>query len=132
MAKEYLEEVWNLALWLAGAVSESLGLERNYIEKSLGEGCQIVAANYYPPCPQPELTLGLAAHSDHGGLTIIMQDEVEGLQVRHNDRWDLVRHVPGTLVVNVGDYLEVSCYCLPYKNDQCSRILLLAMVVDHA
>ncbi|KAI3994849.1 hypothetical protein MKX01_037400 [Papaver californicum] len=82
-------------------------LEKDYIEKSLGEGCQIVASNYYPPCPEPHRTFGLSAHSDHGGLTILMQNDVDGLRVRYNDTWIPVHHVPGTLVVNIGDYLEL-------------------------
>ncbi|OVA06777.1 Oxoglutarate/iron-dependent dioxygenase [Macleaya cordata] len=107
VAKEYLEEVWKLAMKIWGAISEGLGLDRDYIEKSLGEGCQIVASNYYPPCPEPHLTLGLSAHSDHGGLTILMQNEVDGLQVRHNDMWIQIQFMPGMLVVNIGDYLEI-------------------------
>ncbi|XP_077243340.1 flavanone 3-dioxygenase 2-like isoform X2 [Tasmannia lanceolata] len=107
VAKEYLEEIWKMWLNLAGAISEGLGLERGYIQESLGEGCQILAANYYPPCPEPHLTLGLSAHSDHGGLTILLQNDVEGLQVRHEDEWVQVPHIPGTFVVNIGDYLEI-------------------------
>ncbi|RZC46375.1 hypothetical protein C5167_039320 [Papaver somniferum] len=107
VAKKYLEDVWKLAMKISSAIAEGLGLEKDYIEKSLGEGCQIVASNYYPPCPEPHLTLGLSAHSDHGGLTILMQNDVNGLQVRYNDTWIPVHHVPGTLVVNIGDYLEI-------------------------
>ncbi|KAF8411241.1 hypothetical protein HHK36_003788 [Tetracentron sinense] len=107
VAKEYLEEVWKLASKILGAISEGLGLDRDYIEKSFGEGSQIVASNYYPPCPEPHRTLGLAAHSDHGGLTILMQNDVDGLQVRYKDNWVQVGHVPGSFVVNLGDYLEI-------------------------
>ncbi|KAL4201864.1 hypothetical protein AMTRI_Chr02g260880 [Amborella trichopoda] len=107
VAKEYLEAVWHLALRLAGAISQSLGLEESYIEASLGEGCQIIASNYYPPCPQPHQTLGLSAHSDHGGLTVLMQNDVDGLQVRHEDTWVPIRHMEDTFIINVGDYLEI-------------------------
>ncbi|KAK6157227.1 hypothetical protein DH2020_011475 [Rehmannia glutinosa] len=107
VAKEYLEEIWQLAMKLGCAISEGLGLENGYIEKSMGEGLQILAANYYPPCPEPDKTLGLAAHSDHGGLTILMQNGVDGLQIKHNGEWFSVQHVPGTFLVNIGDYLEI-------------------------
>ncbi|PSS14444.1 Protein DOWNY MILDEW RESISTANCE like [Actinidia chinensis var. chinensis] len=107
VTKEYLEEIWKLAIKISGAISKGLGLEWYYIEKSFGEGCQIVASNYYPPCPQPHLTLGLAPHSDHGGLTILMQNEVDGLQVKHGGAWVPVHHAPATLVVNIGDYIEI-------------------------
>ncbi|GMP54333.1 hypothetical protein CsSME_00019537 [Camellia sinensis var. sinensis] len=108
VTKEYLEELWQLALKIAGALSEDLGLDRDYIEKSLGEGCQIAAFNYYPPCPEPDRTLGLAAHSDHGGVIILMENDVAGLQVKHNHKWVFVPHVPGSFVVNIGDNTEVS------------------------
>ncbi|KAK6918956.1 Non-hem dioxygenase N-terminal domain [Dillenia turbinata] len=90
-----------------GAISESLGLSKDYIERSLGQGCQIVANNYYPPCPEPDRTLGISPHSDHGGLTILMQNDVDGLQIKHGEDWVAVRYVPSTFVVNLGDYLEI-------------------------
>lgn len=107
VAKAYLEEIWKLTMKLGGAISESLGLDEGYFEKSLGEGVQILACNYYPPCPEPDKTLGLAAHSDHGGLTILMENGVEGLQIKHDGKWHSVHDVPSTFVVNVGDYLEI-------------------------
>ncbi|KAL6529567.1 hypothetical protein OROGR_015190 [Orobanche gracilis] len=108
VAKEYLEEIWQLAMMLGGAISEGLRLDAKFIEKSFGQGLQILAANYYPPCPEPHKTLGLAAHSDHGAITILMQNGVNGLQVKHNETWCDVHHVPGTFLVNIGDYLEVN------------------------
>ncbi|KAL3848923.1 hypothetical protein ACJIZ3_010805 [Penstemon smallii] len=107
VAKKYLTEIWQLAMRIIGAISEGLGLDQSYIENSLGEGSQILAANYYPPCPEPDKTLGLAPHSDHGALTILMQNGVNGLQVKHNDTWIPAPHVPGTFVVNLGDFLEI-------------------------
>lgn len=107
IAKVYLEAVWQLAVKIFGTISEGLGLDTKYIERRLGEGTQIMAANFYPPCPEPNKTLGLAAHSDHGGLTILMDNGIHGLQIKHNHAWFSVPHVPGTFVVNLGDYLEV-------------------------
>nr|XP_016449244.1 PREDICTED: protein DOWNY MILDEW RESISTANCE 6-like [Nicotiana tabacum] len=106
IAKVYLEAVWQLAVKIFGTISEGLGLDTKYIERRLGEGTQIMAANFYPPCPEPNKTLGLAAHSDHGGLTILMDNGIHGLQIKHNHAWFSVPHVPGTFVVNLGDYLE--------------------------
>ncbi|CAL5394374.1 unnamed protein product [Camellia sinensis] len=107
VTKEYLEELRQLALKIAGALSEGLGLDQDYIEKSLGEGCQVAAFNYYPPCPEPDRTLGIAAHSDHGGVIILMENDVAGLQVKHNHKWVAVPNVPGSFVVNIGDYTEI-------------------------
>ena len=67
-----------------------------------------MAVNYYPPCPQPELTYGLPGHTDPNALTILLQDpRVAGLQVLKNGVWLAVRPHPGALVINLGDQLQV-------------------------
>ncbi|KAH6827137.1 hypothetical protein C2S53_014629 [Perilla frutescens var. hirtella] len=107
VAREYLDEVRQMAMKIVGAISESLGLESRYIEECLGEGVQILAANYYPPCPEPHKTLGLAPHSDHGALTILTQNGVDGLQIKHHQTWLAVHHLPASFLVNIGDYFEI-------------------------
>ncbi|ERM95352.1 protein DMR6-LIKE OXYGENASE 1 isoform X1 [Amborella trichopoda] len=109
IAAEYSKRVQQIARELFKGISESLGLQSCYIEKAfkLEEGLQILICNYYPRCPQPELAMGLTPHSDHGGLTVLMQDEVGGLQLKHKGNWVLVRPLPNTFVVNVGDHLEI-------------------------
>ncbi|KAI3865619.1 hypothetical protein MKW98_024471 [Papaver atlanticum] len=64
--------------------------------------------NYYPPCPRPELVLGLTSHSDFSSLTILLQlNEVEGLQIRKEERWISIEPLPDAFIVNVGDILEI-------------------------
>ncbi|KAF2546439.1 hypothetical protein F2Q70_00019520 [Brassica cretica] len=53
-----------------------------------------------------DLTLGLTKHSDNSFLTVLLQDQVGGLQVLHDQYWIDVSPVPGALVVNVGDLLQ--------------------------
>ncbi|MFQ6650683.1 hypothetical protein Gotur_023422 [Gossypium turneri] len=65
--------------------------------------------NYYPKCPNPELTVGIGRHSDVSTLTNLLQDEIGGLFVRGNEGGDWI-HVPpikGSLVINVGDALQI-------------------------
>ncbi|MCI07166.1 flavonol synthase/flavanone 3-hydroxylase-like, partial [Trifolium medium] len=50
---EYSKQLRKLALRLLEAISESLGLEKDYINKALGKHGQHMAINYYPPCPEP-------------------------------------------------------------------------------
>ena len=65
--------------------------------------------NYYPPCPQPELVMGLNAHSDAAALTILLQiNEMEGPQIRKDGRWIPIKPLPNAFIVNVGDILEVN------------------------
>ncbi|CAN7042325.1 unnamed protein product [Brassica rapa subsp. trilocularis] len=63
--------------------------------------------HYYPPCLQPDITLGLTKLSDSSFLTVLLQDHVEGLQVLHDQYWVDVPPVFGALVVNVGDFLQL-------------------------
>ncbi|XP_071732939.1 probable 2-oxoglutarate-dependent dioxygenase SLC1 [Rutidosis leptorrhynchoides] len=71
------------------------------------EGNQLMMVNYYPACPQPQLTLGLPPHSDYGLLTLLLQDQVEGLQIQHNHKWFTVKPIPNSFVVNIGDQFEI-------------------------
>ncbi|GJN18735.1 hypothetical protein PR202_gb05929 [Eleusine coracana subsp. coracana] len=63
--------------------------------------------NYYPVCPQPELAVGVEAHTDVSALSFILHNGVPGLQVRHADRWVTARSESGTIIVHVGDALEI-------------------------
>ncbi|KAF8780188.1 hypothetical protein HU200_001853 [Digitaria exilis] len=103
----YCREVRELGFRLYAAISESLGLARDYAEKALGEQEQHMAVNFYPECPAPELTYGLPAHTDPNALTILLMDQqVAGLQVLNQGRWIAVNPRPNALVVNIGDQLQ--------------------------
>ncbi|KAF8392230.1 hypothetical protein HHK36_022572 [Tetracentron sinense] len=56
-------------------------------------------------CPELELTTG--RHSDNQFLTVLVQDHIGGLQVLHQNEWVDVPPVPGAIVVNIGDLLQV-------------------------
>ena len=49
---------------------------------------------------------GVGEHTDYGLLTVLYQDEVGGLQVKHRSRWVEVPYLPDSFVVNIGDMLE--------------------------
>ncbi|ONK55985.1 uncharacterized protein A4U43_C10F2960 [Asparagus officinalis] len=87
VASTYCKEIRLLGFRLLGLISLSLGLEEGYIERVLGEQEQHMAINYYPPCPEPELTFGLPAHTDPNALTVLLQDQdVPGLQILKDGR----------------------------------------------
>ena len=73
----------------------------------LEDANQLMMLNWYPACPQPQLTLGLPPHSDYGLLTLLLQDQVEGLQIQHKSRWLTVKPIPNSFVVNIGDQFQV-------------------------
>ncbi|KAJ4955698.1 hypothetical protein NE237_012481 [Protea cynaroides] len=103
----YCRQVRQLGFRLLQEISESLGLEREYLKVVLGEQGQHMAINYYPPCPEPELTYGLPGHTDPNTLTILLQDQqVTGLQVFIDGKWLAVHPHPNAFVINIGDQLQ--------------------------
>lgn len=105
--EKYSEQMKLLAQRLLTAISESIGLPSSYIQEVIGEPYQNITISYYPPCPQPELTLGLQAHSDMGAMTLLIQDEVGGLQVLKDGQWITVQPLPDAIVVNLGDQSQI-------------------------
>ncbi|MFI7407705.1 isopenicillin N synthase family dioxygenase [Streptomyces sp. NPDC049627] len=51
---------------------------------------------------------GVGVHKDYGFLTLLLTDEVPGLQVESAGGFIDVPHLPGAFVVNLGELLEVA------------------------
>ncbi|XP_058197568.1 jasmonate-induced oxygenase 1 [Rhododendron vialii] len=104
---EYSDHMKALAQTLLSLISESLGLPSSRIEEAVGEFYQNITVSYYPPCLQPELTLGLQAHSDMGAITLLIQHDVMGLQVLKDGEWINVHPLSDAIVVILADQTEI-------------------------
>lgn len=104
----YSAELQDLANKILDLMAKALGMDANDMKELFEQGTQMFRMNYYPPCKQPELVIGLTPHSDPIGLTILLQvNEMEGLQVRRDGMWIPVKPLNSAFVVNVGDILEI-------------------------
>ncbi|KAF8029371.1 hypothetical protein BT93_E1923 [Corymbia citriodora subsp. variegata] len=104
----YSKEMQSLAIKLLYLMAKALGMEAKDLEGMFEDGLQGIRMNYYPPCPKPELVIGLNSHSDADAITILLQvNEMEGLQIRKDGKWIPVKPLPGAFIINVGDIVEI-------------------------
>lgn len=106
--QSYFDECTSLARRLARALALSLEQEESYFEDCLRHPCaNMVLLRYSLTEPKGLGVVGCGEHTDCGFLTILMQDQVGGLQVKHSDgRWIDAPVVPGSFVVNLGDMAQ--------------------------
>jgi len=104
---EYITQVTRVGEIVFELLSEALGLKPSYLNEVECAKGRTFVCHYYPPCPQPELTLGATKHTDPAFLTILLQDQIQALQVLHDNLWIDVQPVPGALIINIGDLLQV-------------------------
>ena len=113
--EEYCKWVQPVGHRLLSLLSLGLGLEKNELKENVGgdELKYLLKINYYPPCPRPDLALGVVAHTDMSSITILVPNEVQGLQVFRDDHWFDVKYIPDALVIHIGDQLEVRLSFFP-------------------
>jgi len=105
----YMTELTGLGHHLMCAIGRGLHLgDRYFFDHYTGNPTRLFRIFNYPAAPSGQAgeTRGVGEHTDYGLLTLLYQDDVGGLQIRHEDSWIDVPYVPGSFVVNVGDMLE--------------------------
>jgi len=104
---EYRAAANALAARVVRLLAASLDLPPSTFDDYLRDAQSTLRLLHYPPQPPQPLPgeKGCGAHTDFGGVTLLLQDDCGGLQV-----WDVEREgwidappLPGTYVVNLGD-----------------------------
>ncbi|KAH9614698.1 hypothetical protein KSS87_021016 [Heliosperma pusillum] len=101
--QKYCEAMKKVSLAIFELLGISLGIERSHYKKFFEDGSSILRCNLYPKCKEPGLTYGTGPHCDPTSLTILHQDQVGGLEVFANNKWQAVRPKQDALVINIGD-----------------------------
>ncbi|XP_027124380.1 1-aminocyclopropane-1-carboxylate oxidase 4-like [Coffea eugenioides] len=110
--RNVLEEIFpnlvELPWLMERIVSISLGLAPNFLaEYNNDRSCDFLKAVHYFPIEKADQINGRPAHKDANCLTFIFQNEVGGLEVLKNEQWIPILPAKGTIVVNIGDVIQV-------------------------
>ncbi|XP_071696474.1 scopoletin 8-hydroxylase-like [Rutidosis leptorrhynchoides] len=114
VALEYLKTSNEMVKKLLQALISNLGVKLDDSRLDELTGLKMVNMNFYPACPNPELTVGVGRHSDMGTLTVLLQDGIGGLYVKKaeelspgNEEWIEIPPIHDALVINIGDTLQI-------------------------
>jgi isopenicillin N synthase-like dioxygenase len=112
--RRWYGDMSDLAGRIMGLVSASLTGDADRLRASFEPGhSSHLRLNFYPVADplgdeaSGEADLGVHHHTDAGGLTVLLQDGVSGLQVYRDGRWHSVEPVPGAFTINIGDMVQV-------------------------
>jgi isopenicillin N synthase-like dioxygenase len=117
---EWISQVTAAGQVLLSGIAMALGLEPNWFDRWCAEPTVLFRIFHYPP-PPPGFagSWGVAEHTDYGLVTLLVQDDSGGLEVRTGGRagnssvsgggtgeWVEVPPTDDAIVCNLGDMME--------------------------
>lgn len=106
----YIGEMLRFGRHLMGCIALSLELPENYFAMGLVSPVSITRLAHYPPQPKNALfnQLGAGAHTDWGMVTMLLQDDVGGLEVQNADGdWIAAPPLEDSFIINLGDMMSI-------------------------
>lgn len=132
----YRDAVASLAGVLLEAFCVGLALPPDFLKPQFGaRHTGFVRLNYYPvrdPLAGPDASdlpladRGVHHHTDAGALTVLLQDDVGGLQVLCDGFWHDIEPMPGAFVINTGDMMQV------WSNDLYQAAIHRVLAMEHS
>ncbi|KAI1385682.1 putative gibberellin 20 oxidase [Hypoxylon trugodes] len=110
--EEYFIAVRSLSVKMFRLLALSLRLEENYFDTFVDsrDSISMCRAHRYPKASveSSKKSRGTGAHTDFGAMTLLLQDDIGGLEVFHrpSSTWHAVPYVEDAYVVNIGDMME--------------------------
>jgi len=100
-------------LKILSAVAVGLHLDEDFFSKNHTTPDNQLRLLHYPAVPaealEKDAIARIGAHSDFGSITLLLQDNVGGLEVEdpnHPGNFIAATPVPGALIVNAGDFMQ--------------------------
>ena len=110
--KKALENHWKLMIILGRRITQglsiSLGLPKNYFLPFMNKSHSYMRVSNYPPLENKKnIDHGIGSHIDYGFLTILLQDNISGLEIKNsNNEWFSAPIIPGTFLINIGHMMQ--------------------------
>lgn len=115
----YTDEMFRVGRHLMSLIALSLDLPEDYFTEGLKEPLFNSRLLRYAPQPSDAAfnQIGAGAHTDWGMITILLQDDVGGLEVENAaGEWIAAPPIPGTFVINLGEMVRVLTNGLYHAN----------------
>ena len=112
--RKALESHWDLMILLGRRITEglamSLGFDKKKFARFMNKSHSFMRISNYPPYGKDQeenVGDGIGAHIDYGFLTILLQDNIGGLEVKNADnKWVSAPIIPGTFLINIGHMIQ--------------------------
>ena len=112
--RKTLERHWALMILLGRRITEglamSLGFDKKKFARFMNKSHSFMRISNYPPYGKDQeenVGDGIGAHIDYGFLTILLQDNIGGLEVKNADNeWVSAPMIPGTFLINIGHMIQ--------------------------
>ncbi len=103
----YRDVMTALASKLVEVFSVSCGLDAHALGSFFENPTYFLRLHRYSGGCAEDDEFGIAPHTDVSFLTILAQDSIGGLEVKHPKKgWISVPHIPGALILNAGDLMH--------------------------
>ncbi len=106
----YFAEAERLAEALLRGFSLALGFKADELGHFFEAPMSMLKLNHYPPQDAPESVkhIGVVPHSDSGAITILWQDDGDGLEIENKSgEWIGAPSIPDTFVINLGNLMQI-------------------------
>lgn len=106
----YIDALTKLGHALVRGIALSLGLDEAFFERQYMHDPLVLFRIFRYPASRPDAAApsrwGVGEHTDYGLLTMLLQDDVGGLEVKSRSEWTAAPPIPGSFVCNIGDMLD--------------------------
>ncbi|MBF0662150.1 2-oxoglutarate and iron-dependent oxygenase domain-containing protein [Rhodococcus sp. (in: high G+C Gram-positive bacteria)] len=108
-AAEWMDRLQAVGLRLLRAWAESLGAPADFFDEAFAHPDPLLKIVRYPGHDRSVTDQGVGSHKDVGALTLLYPEPGStGFQVQRDGAWFEVDPLPGHLLVNIGELLEVA------------------------